>query len=305
MGKYHNKLDKKYFNKSIYMKKFVETFNIKLKDNPLQYELVYETYNTFIIINNTLFSLNYIPIDKKVNNMIDILSDYLDTYKNKIKKCYDSQCILLYESFENMLDELNEMKELHTTKKSRYNLKSFEETFENFMNILDNLNFDKLVDSKDMPFVKQPNDKLPKKVNLKLMNNTQSHITTMYDITKQDELNKEYIENYSKIKFDLEQEQDQQYFIFDTLNRIKDINNAIVDYYTIDKDTTVIDIFNSSLQDYIPSIDISKIKDIEFVNVFNQLEKVCVFINNKDIDKAFEIIKDLIDRYKNLYERMS
>ena len=305
MGKYHNKLDKKYFNKSIYMKKFVETFNIKLKDNPLQYELVYETYNTFIIINNTLFSLNYIPIDKKVNNMINILSDYLDTYKNKIKKCYDSQCILLYESFENMLDELNEMKELHTTKKSRYNLKSFEETFENFMNILDNLNFDKLVDSKDMPFVKQPNDKLPKKVNLKLMNNTQSHITTMYDITKQDELNKEYIEKYSKIKFDLEQEQDQQYFIFDTLNRIKDINNAIVDYYTIDKDTTVIDIFNSSLQDYIPSIDISKIKDIEFVNVFNQLEKVCVFINNKDIDKAFEIIKDLIDRYKNLYERMS
>lgn len=305
MGKYHNKLDKKYFNKSIYMKKFVETFNIKLKDNPLQYELVYETYNTFIIINNTLFSLNYIPIDKKVNNMIDISSDYLDTYKNKIKKCYDSQCILLYESFENMLDELNEMKELHTTKKSRYNLKSFEETFENFMNILDNLNFDKLVDSKDMPFVKQPNDKLPKKVNLKLMNNTQSHITTMYDITKQDELNKEYIEKYSKIKFDLEQEQDQQYFIFDTLNRIKDINNAIVDYYTIDKDTTVIDIFNSSLQDYIPSIDISKIKDIEFVNVFNQLEKVCVFINNKDIDKAFEIIKDLIDRYKNLYERMS
>ena len=305
MGKYHNKLDKKYFNKSIYMKKFVETFNIKLKDNPLQYELVYETYNTFIILNNTFFSLNYIPIEKKVNNMIDTLYKYLSKYKNKIKKCYDSQCILLYESFENMLDELNEMKELHTTKKSRYNLKSFEETFENFMNILDNLNFDKLVDSKDMPFVKQPNDKLPKKVNLKLMNNTQSHITTMYDITKQDELNKEYIENYSKIKFDLEQEQDQQYFIFDTLNRIKDINNAIVDYYTIDKDTTVIDIFNSSLQDYIPSIDISKIKDIEFVNVFNQLEKVCVFINNKDIDKAFKIIKDLIDRYKNLYERMS
>ena len=107
MGKYHNKLDKKYFNKSIYMKKFVETFNIKLKDNPLQYELVYETYNTFIIINNTLFSLNYIPIDKKVNNMIDISSDYLDTYKNKIKKCYDSQCILLYESFENMLDDID------------------------------------------------------------------------------------------------------------------------------------------------------------------------------------------------------
>lgn len=305
MGKYHNKLDKKYFNKSIYIKKFESAFGVKIKDYSLQYELIFETYNTYIGVNNILFSMNYIPINQKVDSLIHLISSYLNKYKNKIKKCYDSECILIYESLENTLDELNEMKELYTTKKSRYNLKSFEETFENFMNILDNLNFDKLVDSKDMPFVKQPNDKLPKKVNLKLMNNTQSHITTMYDITKQDELNKEYIEKYSKIKFDLEQEQDQQYFIFDTLNRIKDINNAVVDYYTIDKDTTVIDIFNSSLQDYIPSIDISKIKDIEFVNVFNQLEKVCVFINNKDIDKAFEIIKDLIDRYKNLYERMS
>ena len=28
MGKYHNKLDKKYFDKSIYMKKFESTFGI-------------------------------------------------------------------------------------------------------------------------------------------------------------------------------------------------------------------------------------------------------------------------------------
>ena len=45
MGKYHNKLDKKYFNKSIYIKRFESAFNIKIKDYPLQYELVFETYN--------------------------------------------------------------------------------------------------------------------------------------------------------------------------------------------------------------------------------------------------------------------
>ena len=43
MGAYHNKLDKKYFNKSIYAKKFEETFNIKLKDYPLQYEIMLDT----------------------------------------------------------------------------------------------------------------------------------------------------------------------------------------------------------------------------------------------------------------------
>ena len=35
MGHYHNKLDKKYFNKSVYVKKFEEVFNIKIKDYPL------------------------------------------------------------------------------------------------------------------------------------------------------------------------------------------------------------------------------------------------------------------------------
>ena len=32
MGHYHNKLDKKYFNKSIYMRKFESAFNIRIKN---------------------------------------------------------------------------------------------------------------------------------------------------------------------------------------------------------------------------------------------------------------------------------
>lgn len=48
MGCYHNKLDKKYFRNSIYIKKFEETFDIKIRDYPLQYELIYETYNALL-----------------------------------------------------------------------------------------------------------------------------------------------------------------------------------------------------------------------------------------------------------------
>ena len=40
---------------------FESAFDIKIKDYPLQYELVFETYNTYIGVNNILFSMNYIP----------------------------------------------------------------------------------------------------------------------------------------------------------------------------------------------------------------------------------------------------
>ena len=198
MGKYHNKLDKKYFNKSIYIKKFESAFGVKIKDYPLQYELIFETYNTYIGVNNILFSMNYIPINQKVDSLIHLISSYLNKYKNKIKKCYDSECILIYESLENTLDELNEMKELYTTKKTKYNLKSLEKDTEYFMNILDNLNFDKLVDSKDMPYIKKPNDKLPKKVNLKIIDNLDIKSSTLFDEEKQKELNDLFIKDYEK-----------------------------------------------------------------------------------------------------------
>lgn len=304
MGKYHNKLDKKYFNKSIYIKKFESAFNIKIKDYPLQYELIFETYNTYISLNNILFSLNYIPINQKVDNIMRLINAYLNKYKNKIKKCYDSECILIYESLENTLDELNEMKELYTTKKTKYNLKSFEKDTEYFMNILDNLNFDKLVDSKDMPYIKKPNDKLPKKVNLKIINNLDPKSSTLFDRDKQEQLNNDFIISYEKrTGINLNEDTEQRYFIFDILNRIKDLNNSMVDYY-IYNDKCLVNLFNYFLKEFLNQ-DISFVKDITYINVFNKLKDISNLIDNDNIDLAFSNIKELIEQFKDLYERNS
>lgn len=304
MGKYHNKLDKKYFNKSIYIKKFESAFNIKIKDYPLQYELIFETYNTYISLNNILFSLNYIPINQKVDNIMRLINAYLNKYKNKIKKCYDSECILIYESLENTLDELNEMKELYTTKKTKYSLKSLEKDTEYFMNILDNLNFDKLVDSKDMPYIKKPNDKLPKKVNLKIINNLDPKSSTLFDRDKQEQLNNDFIISYEKrTGINLNEDTEQRYFIFDILNRIKDLNNSMVDYY-IYNDKCLVNLFNYFLKEFLNQ-DISFVKDITYINVFNKLKDISNLIDNDNIDLAFSNIKELIEQLKDLYERNS
>lgn len=304
MGKYHNKLDKKYFNKSIYIKKFESAFDIKIKDYPLQYELVFETYNTYIGINNVLFSMNYIPINQKVDNLIHLISSYLNKYKNKIKKCYDSECILVYESLENTLDELNEMKELYTTKKTKYNLKSLEKDTEYFMNILDNLNFDKLVDSKDMPYIKKPNDKLPKKVNLKIIDNLDIKSSTLFDSDKQEKLNNDFVISYEKrTGINLNEDTEQRDFIFDILNRIKDLNNSMVDYY-IYNDKCLVNLFNYYLNEFLKQ-DITYVKDITYINVFNKLKDISDLIENNNIDLAYSNIKELIEQFKDLYERNS
>ena len=304
MGKYHNKLDKKYFNKSIYIKRFESAFNIKIKDYPLQYELVFETYNTYIGVNNILFSLNYIPINQKVDNLIQLISSYLNKYKNKIKKNYDSECITIYDSLENTLDELNEMKELYITKKTKYNLKSFEKNTEYFMNILDSLNFDKLVDSKDMPYIKKPNDKPPKKVNLKIIDNLDIKSATLFDDDKQKELNNNFIKDYEKrTGINLKEDTEQRDFIFDILNRIKDLNNSMVDYY-IYNDKCLVNLFNYYLKEFLNQ-DISYVKDIAYVNIFNKLNNISNLIDNSNIDLAYSSIKELIEQFKDLYERNS
>ena len=304
MGKYHNKLDKKYFNKSIYIKKFESAFGVKIKDYPLQYELVFETYNTYIGVNNILFSMNYIPINQKVDNLIHLISSYLNKYKNKIKKCYDSECILIYDSLENTLDELNEMKELYITKKIKYNLKSLEKDTEYFINILDNLNFDKLVDSKDMPYIKKPNDKLPKKVNLKIIDNLDIKSSTLFDDDKQKELNNLFIQDYEKrTGINLNEDTEQRYFIFDILNRIKDLNNSMVDYY-IYNDKCLVNLFNYYLKAFLNQ-DITYVKDITYINVFNKLKDISNLIDNNNIDLAYSNIKQLIEQFKDLYERNS
>ena len=304
MGKYHNKLDKKYFNKSIYIKKFESAFGVKIKDYPLQYEFIFETYNTYIGVNNILFSMNYIPINQKVDSLIHLISSYLNKYKNKIKKCYDSECILIYESLENTLDELNEMKELYTTKKIKYNLKSLEKDTEYFMNILDNLNFDKLVDSKDMPYIKKPNDKLPKKVNLKIIDNLDIKSSTLFDEEKQKELNDLFIQDYEKrTGINLNEDTEQRHFIFDILNRIKDLNNSMVDYY-IYNDKCLVNLFNYYLKEFLNQ-DITYVKDITYINVFNKLKDISDLIENNNIDLAYSNIKELIEQFKDLYERNS
>ena len=38
MGKYHNKLDKKYFNKSIYIKKFESAFGVKILSGQIRWD---------------------------------------------------------------------------------------------------------------------------------------------------------------------------------------------------------------------------------------------------------------------------
>ena len=304
MGKYHNKLDKKYFNKSIYIKKFESAFGVKIKDYPLQYELIFETYNTYIGVNNILFSMNYIPINQKVDSLIHLISSYLNKYKNKIKKCYDGECILIYESLENTLDELNEMKELYTTKKIKYNLKSLEKDTEYFMNILDNLNFDKLVDSKDMPYIKKPNDKLPKKVNLKIIDNLDIKSSTLFDEEKQKELNDLFIQDYEKrTGINLNEDTEQRHFIFDILNRIKDLNNSMVDYY-IYNDKCLVNLFTYYLKEFLNQ-DITYVKDITYINVFNKLKDISDLIENNNIDLAYSNIKELIEQFKDLYERNS
>lgn len=304
MGQYHNKLDKKYFNKSIYVKRFENAFNVRIKDYPLQYEIMFDTYNTFIVVNNILFSLNYVPINQKVDNILHTLNSYLNKYKNRIKKSYDSNCILTYDNLENILNSLDEMKKEHEQRKISYNLKPIEKEIDSYMNILCAVNFDKLVDSKIMPFEKKANDKLPKKVNCKIIDNLEIKISTLYDEEELIKLNNNFIDSYYKITgIDLKKDLEQKHFIFDTLNRIKDINNAIVDYYIYDN-KVILNIFNNGLKEYLKQ-DISFVKDITYINIFNKLKIVNELIDNNNIENAFEIIKELLNQFKDIYERMS
>ena len=262
-----------------------------------------------ICTTNILFSMNYIPINQKVDNLIHLINAYLNKYENKINKCYDSECILIYEGLENILDELNEMKELYTTKKTKYNLKSLEKDTEYFMNILDNLNFDKLVDSKDMPYIKKPNDKLPKKVNLKIIDDLDIKSSTLFDDDKQKELNDLFIQDYKKrTGINLNEDIEQRYFIFDILNRIKDLNNSMVDYY-IYNDKCLVNLFNYFLKEFLKQ-DITFVKDITYINVFNKLKDISNLIDNDNIDLAFSgeitdesrilINRNIIQRAKKL-----
>ena len=156
-----------------------------------------------------------------------------------------------------------------------------------------------------MPYEKKANDKLPKKVNLKIIDNLDIKTSTIFNYEKQKELNNAFVSDYlKKTGIDLSKEKDQRYFIFDTLNRIKDLNNAIVDY-KIYKDKADLNLLNYYLSNDYLKQDISFVKDITFINLFNKLKIVSQEISNDNIDMALTRLKELLDQFKDLYERNS
>lgn len=304
MGSYHNQLDKKYFHKSVYIKKWEEVFNVKIKDYPLQYELVFETFNTLIKLNNILFSKNYLPKETKVDKMLDLLNGYLDKYKNKINKSFDSECIWLYERYEEIVNELTEMKELHEEKETKYNLTTLEKDIELIMLILDNVHFDCLTDSKELIYYKKPNDKLPKKVNCKIINELEKHKGVWIDYNKQKKLNDEFIKNYlDKTGIDLTQDIKQQELIFEIHTYIKDINNALVDFI-IYKDLNKLKL-HIKVANYFMAQDFTCLEDIYYKNLIKKIDKILLLICDGEIYKAYDEIQTIIKENNNLYERIS
>lgn len=304
VGKYHNRLDKKYFHKSIYIRKWEEAFNVKIKDNPLQYELVFETFNTLIKLNNILFSTNYLPKETKVDKILDLLNGYIDKYKNKINKSFDSECISLYENFEEIVNELTEMKKLHEEKETKYNLTSLENDIAEIMYLLENVRFDYLQDSKDFFYYKTPNDKLPKKVNCKIINELEKHKMVWFDFDKQKKLNDEFIKNYfDKTGIDLTQDEKQRHIIFEIHIYIKDINNALVDFI-IYRDINKLQLHIESAN-YFMAQDFTCIEDVYYKNLIKKIDKILLLICDAKIYKAYDELQIIIKENETLYERMS
>ena len=300
MGKYHNKLDKKYFNKSIYIKKFEEVFNIKIKDYPIQYEIILDTFNTLISFNNILFSTNYMKTSDRIDNSIHLISSYLNKYKNKINKCYDLNCINIYQDFESDLEELKEMKKPNV----KVNLNSIKSNMEFYMSGLDILSFDLLYDNKELVYQKLPNDKLTKKINCKIITNLDTTKSLLFSYDEQKKYNDIFINDYyNKTNIDLNNDVKSINMIFELHTFIKDVNNAIVDRL-INNDHSVfkihLDVFNSFVKN-----DYTYLKDIYYQNLFNKIKDIIIMLNEDKIDLAYQNIKVIIEQYKNIYERIS
>lgn len=304
MGFCHNQLDEKYFHKSVYIKKWEETFNVKIKDYPLQYKLVFETFNTLIKLNNILFSKNYLPKETRVNKMLDLLNSYLNTYKNKINKSFDSECIWLYESYEEIVNELTEMKKIHEETEKPYNLTMLEKEIEQIMFVLDNVRFDCLTDSKELIYYKKPNEKLPKLVNCKILTELEKHKGVWIDYDKQKKLNDEFIEIYlNRTGIDLYQDEKQRQCIFEIHTYIKDINNALVNFM-IYKDIKKLEL-HIKVANYFMAQDFTCLEDVYYKNLIKKIDKILKLICDGEIYKAYDEIQAIIKDNKNLYERIS
>ena len=118
-------------------------------------------------------------------------------------------------------------------------------------------------------------------------------------------INDKFISDYYKrTGIDLNKEPEQFYFVYDTLNRVKDLNNAIINYHVY-KDKAVLNIFNSFLSEAYLTQDISIVKDITYINVFNRLKGISQNISDDNIDIAYKELKDIIEQFKEYYERNS
>jgi len=283
MGHYHNKLDKKYFKQSIYIKKFEEVFNISIKDHPLQYELIYETYNAFLFANNSFFSKGYKKTSDILRDIIENNKKYLTKYKNKINKCYDGACIAVYENLNDMVLEFEEILNVYEKKNNKNDtLKSHckeqMEFLEDMLRLLERVKFDWLTTSSNIPYYKKVNEKLPRKINSKLLTNRIDLYLTPSVKIKEQEFNDTFIKQYfKKTGIDLKEKDNQKKLIFDIYFYITILHNAIVNFM-IYKDVNKMMIELYIVENFI-SMDFSVLEDIYYTNLVKEWKKyICLFV---------------------------
>lgn len=305
MGEYHNKLNIRSFKNSVYIKKFEDTFDIKISQNNLQYELIFETYNTFVEINNILFSKKYMLTSKKVDKIINSIETYTKKYRNKITKCLDTNCNEILETLNIYYSELKELQELERIKSgTKLNIKHISSRVETLMTMLDMIEFDRLYNCKGMTYERQVNEKIPKKYNCKIFTDEEIMDGLLFYNNLKSLNDTFFAKYYDKTGIDLNCEIDQKDFIINLHKNIVSLNNYLVDYYTY-KDTLVLELILPKLKKYAKQ-DISFVKDISYTTLFNKFANICVDISEKDFDNAFKKIKLIIDNDDmNIYERIS
>lgn len=172
------------------------------------------------------------------------------------------------------------------------------------MYILNNLYFDSMKDSKELFYYKMPNDKLPKKVNCKILNQLEIHKGIWINYDKQKDLNDDFIKMYyDKTGIDLKQDEKQKSLIFDIHTYLKDINNAIVDFI-IYKDINKLKI-HIEVANYFMNQDFNCLEDIYYKNLIKKIDKIIKLICEGMLNKAYDKVQTIIKENENIYERIS
>lgn len=306
-GCYYNLLNKKYFKNSVYIKKFEEVFDVKIKDCPLQYELVFETLNTIIKGNNILYSKNYIPKEEKVDKLLNLFNGYLTKYKNKIEKCYDSASVGIYYHIEIIAGELEEMRKEKLTRAIKYNLKPIENTMSEYIALFLYLKIDAIRDNRGMYYQKQANDKLPKKVICKLKNDTNSFSNDMwYSVKNQQQVNDLFMAEYlRRTGIDLKNNDMLRETIFDIHTFVQDTNNYIQELM-INYDELKLKLFKDLGAFYFASTNFKRIEDIYYHNLLNKLKNIYDRLGADDLNELYRQIQEIINSVENKqwYERI-